>query len=157
SSASPAFSASSPVPARRKWVVLAVIALALAAGIGGLGAALAHNKVPALNPRRVAVAVFENHTGRHDLDDLGSMTAEWIIRGLMETPLINVTDLETVYAHEPDDSAGRVDPRVLARRNGAGLVVSGNYYRSGDSVLFQADIVDVTSGRVLRSFDPMSA
>src|SRR5262249_27686430 len=76
-------------PARRKWLVPAVMALVLAAGLAGLGAAaLAHNKSAVLNPRRVAVAVFENHTGRRDLDDLGSMTADWIIRGLMETPLI---------------------------------------------------------------------
>ena len=77
------------------------------------------------------------------------MTADWIIRGLMETPLIDVTDLEAIYAREADDSAGPTDPRALARGEGAGLVIWGNYYRSGDSVLFQASLVDVASGRVL--------
>ena len=45
----------------------------------------------------------------------------------------------------------------MADENGAGLVIRGSYYRSGDSVLFQAGIMDVASGRVLRSFDPVGA
>jgi DNA-binding SARP family transcriptional activator/TolB-like protein len=142
-------------PTRRAWALpVALLALALAVGLAG--AALSRHRAPHLNPQRVAVAVFANHTGRADLDDLGSMTADWIIRGLMETPLIDVTDVEAVYAGGPDDSTSS-DPRELARRNGAGLVISGNYYRSGDSLIFQAGIVDVARGQVLRSFDPVSA
>ena len=37
------------------------------------------------------------------------------------------------------------------------MVIRGSYYLSGDSVLFQAGIMDVASGRVLRSFDPVGA
>jgi len=125
--------------------------------LGVLGVALSRDRSPGLGPRRVAVAVFENHTGRADLDDLGYMIVDWIIRGLMETPVIDITDLEAVYAPEPEDSDGWTEPLTLARRTGAGLVISGNYYRSGDSVLFQAAIVDVASGRVLRSFAPVGA
>ena len=36
-------------------------------------------------------------------------------------------------------------------------MIRGSYYLSGDSVLFQAGIMDVASGRVLRSFDPVGA
>jgi DNA-binding SARP family transcriptional activator/TolB-like protein len=144
-------------PKRHGWVLPAVAALAMVVGLGILGGALSGDRSPALNPRRVAVAVFANHTGRPDLDDLGSMTADWIVRGLMETPLIDVTDLETVYADEPSDSRGRTDQRGLARRNGAGLVISGSFYRSGDSVLFQAGVMEVASGRMLRSFAPVGA
>jgi tetratricopeptide (TPR) repeat protein/TolB-like protein len=144
-------------PTRRRWGLPAILLLGLAVGLGAVGTALSRDRSPELNPRRVAVAVFQNRTGRPDLDDLGSMTADWIIRGLMETPLIDVTDLEAVYARKPDDSGGWTEPGTLARRNGAGLVISGSYYRSGDSVLFEAGIVDVTSGRVLRSFAPVGA
>ena len=45
----------------------------------------------------------------------------------------------------------------MARDDGAGLVIRGSYYLSGDSVLFQAGIMDVASGRMLRSFDPVGA
>ena len=37
------------------------------------------------------------------------------------------------------------------------MVIRGSYYRSGDSVLFQAEVMDVASGRVLKSFDPVGA
>ena len=152
----------SPVPqpsprTRRQWVLPTAFVAVLTLGLGLLGGALSHHNSPNLNPRRVAVAVFENRTGRPNLDDLGSMTADWIVRGLMETPLINLTDLETVYAGQIGDTGGRADSRMLARRNGARLLISGNYYRSGDSVLIQAGIVDVASGRVLRAFDPVGA
>ncbi len=132
--------AQSSPPTRHQWVLPTALVVALTLGGGLLGGALSRHKSPDLNARRVAVAVFENRTGRPDLDDLGSMTADWIVRGLMETPLINQTDLETVYAGRIGDTGARADPRVLARRNGAGLVISGNYYRSGDSVLIQAGI-----------------
>ena len=144
-------------PSRRGWVLTAILGLGLVAGFGAFRTMLSRERHKGLNPRRVAVAVFQNRTGRPDLDDLGSMTADWIIRGLMETPLINVTDLQAVYARPADRSGEGTDPRVLARRDGAGLLVSGSYYRSGDSVLFEAGIVDVPSGRVLRSFAPLGS
>jgi hypothetical protein len=105
----------------------------------------------------VAAAAFENRTGRPDLDDLGDMAADWIIRGLMETPLVNPTELEAVYARGEDDSGRLTDPLTLARQSGAGMLILGSYYRSGDSVLFQAAIMDVAGGRILRSFDPVGA
>jgi DNA-binding SARP family transcriptional activator/TolB-like protein len=146
-----------PEPARRGWLLPAMLGAVVVVGVGLLGGAFSRARTVDLAPRRVAVAVFENRTGRPDLEDLGYMTADWIIRGLMETPLINVTDLEAIYARETDDSAEETDPRAQARREGAGLVIWGNYYRAGDSVLFQASLVDVASGRVLRSFVPMGA
>jgi len=141
----------------RRWILVAVLGLGLVTGFEAIRTVRTLEGRQKLNPRRVAVAVFENRTGRPDLDDLGSLTADWIMRGLMETPLIKVTDLQAVYARPADRSGERTDPRVLARRDGAGLVVSGSYYRSGDSVLFEAGIVDVPSGRVLRSFEPVGS
>jgi hypothetical protein len=61
-----------------------------------------------------------------------------------------------VYTGGPPDSS-RADPLAAARRNGAARIVQGSYYRSGDSVLFQADVADVATGTVLRSFEPVGA
>jgi len=143
-------------PTRRNWLPVTALVVGALLGVGVLGGWLLRNRATKLTPDRVAVAVFENRTGQPDLNDLGPMTADWIIRGLMETPLIDVTDVEAVYAGEPHDSSEWIEPRALARRNGAGLVISGSYYRSGDSVLFQAGITDVASGRVLRAFAPIA-
>ena len=86
------------------------------------------------------------------------MAADWMIRGLMETPLVDQPDVEAVYARAqgPIPGAPRTR-RSLAHKDGAGMVIRGSYYLSGDSVLFQAGIMDVASGRILRSFDPVGA
>ncbi len=144
-----------PIPIR--WVAPAILVLAVVAGLGVLGGALSRAKPPELAPQRVAAAAFENRTGRPDLDDLGAMATDWIIRGLMETPVVRPIEVEAVYARGKDDSGRPTDPLALARQNGAGMLILGSYYRSGDSVLFQAAIMDVASGRILRSFDPLGA
>ena len=89
-------------------------------GLGVLGGTLSRARSPTLAPGRVAAVDFENRTGRPDLDDLGAMAADWIIRGLMETPLVDVSDLEAVYARGKDDSGRPMDPLTLARRDSAG-------------------------------------
>jgi DNA-binding SARP family transcriptional activator len=147
-----------PTPARatrRGWALPALVGLAVLGAVGVVGGALSRERSPALNPKRVAVPSFANHTGRPDLDDLGVMAADWIVRGLMETPVVDVTDVEALYADGQYRSEPPLEPMTFARRNGAGMAIRGSYYRSGDSVLFQAGIIDVASGRVLRSLEPV--
>ncbi|HEU4524688.1 MAG TPA: BTAD domain-containing putative transcriptional regulator [Gemmatimonadales bacterium] len=136
-------------PGRRTWALPALVGIAVLGALGVVGGALSREQPPALNSKRVAVPVFANRTGRPELDDLGFMAADWIVRGLMETPVVDVADVEALYAD------GQMDPMTFARRNGAGLAIRGSYYRAGDSVLFQAGIIDVASGRVLRSLEPV--
>ena len=142
-------------PSRRAWALPTLVGVAVLGAVGVVGGALTRDRGPGLNPKRVAVPVFANHTGRPDLDDVGVMAADWIIRGLMETPVVDVTDVQAVYVQGQDDPEPRTDPLAFARRHGAGMVIRGSYYRSGDSVLFQASIIDVATGRVLRSLDPV--
>jgi hypothetical protein len=85
------------------------------------------------------------------------MAADWMIRGVMETPMVESADLEAVYTGGPADTGRSVDPLTRASRDSAGILIRGSYYRSGDSVLFQAQVTDVASGRVLKSFDPVGA
>ena len=66
-------------------------------GLGVIGGSALARAASRLLPQRVAAAAFENRTGRPDLDDLGAMAADWMIRGLMETPLVESPDLEAVY------------------------------------------------------------
>jgi DNA-binding SARP family transcriptional activator len=142
---------------RHGWVAPLALVLAMVVGLGVLGGRLSRAKPPELAPRRVAAAPFENRTGRPDLDDLGAMATDWIVRGVMETPLVNVTDLEAVYTPGWDNSGRGMDPLISARQDSAGIMIRGSYYLSGDSVLFQASIIDVAGGRFLRSFDPVGA
>jgi DNA-binding SARP family transcriptional activator len=144
-------------PTPRRWVVWTGLVGVMVVGIGVIGGTLSHARSAKLVPQRVAAAPFENRTGRPDLDDLGAMAADWMIRGLMETPLVESPDLEAVYTGGPADSGESLDPLVKARRDSAAMLIRGSYYRSGDSVLFQAEVTDVASGRVLKSFDPVGA
>ena len=127
-------------------------------GTRGDRGTLSHARSGKLVPQRVAAAPFENRTGRPDLDDLGAMAADWMTAVLMETPLVQSPDLEAVYTGGPADSGRSVDPLTKARQDGAAkTVIRGSYFSSGDSVLFQAQVMDVASGRVLKSFEPVGA
>jgi DNA-binding SARP family transcriptional activator len=150
--------AAEPRPStRRMWLPTAVLLLLVVMGVGLVGGVLTRDRGPELSSQRVAAAVFENRTGRSDLDDLGAMAADWIIRGVMEAPLVDVDELQAVYARGNYDARHPANLLTLARQDSAGLVIQGSYYISGDSVLFQAGILDVASGRMIRSFDPVGA
>jgi DNA-binding SARP family transcriptional activator len=153
----PAEPVSARLPTRRRLAVPAGVILIVLVGIGVLGGKLSRARPPVLAPRRIAAAPFENRTGRLDLADLGTLAADWIIRGVLETRMVELADLQAVYAREKDESNRPADPLSQARQGGAGIMIRGSYYVSGDSVLFQAGFIDVASGRVLRSFDPVGA
>ena len=140
----------------RPWLPAAVALLALLVGLGLVGGALSRERPPALSPQRVAAAVFENRTGRPDLDDLGSMAADWIIRGVMDAPLVDLDALEAVYARGSYGSR-RPAEAPIGGQDSAGLVIQGSYYLSGDSVLFQAGVIEVATGRIIRSFAPVGS
>jgi serine/threonine-protein kinase len=103
--------------------------------------------------RRVAVAPFENQTGDSALGSLGRLTGDWITQGLAEAGFAEVVDPETIR------SAWRTAPtaRGLAAVTGARLVISGTYYREGDSLRFASRITDAAEGKLLRALPPVSA
>jgi DNA-binding SARP family transcriptional activator len=142
--------------ARRTRLAPAALILLVVLGLGVLGGSLTRARMPLLVPQRVAAAPFENRTGRPVLDDLGSLAADWIIRGAAETPML-ASELEAVYARGEEGPGRAADPIAIARQVGAEKVIRGSYYLSGDSVLFLASVLDVGSGRMLRSFDPVGA
>jgi hypothetical protein len=47
--------------------------------------------------------------------------------------------------------------RVLAQETAAGTVVSGSYFRSGDSISFQVEISDANHGTLLDAVGPITA
>jgi TolB-like protein/tetratricopeptide (TPR) repeat protein len=118
-----------------------------------------------LAPQRVVVAPFENRTGDPALDVLGSMAADWITQGISQTALVDVVQVNTAlrsahYVREQFSSEGsesrRDVLRALAEETGAGLAVSGSYYRQGDSIHFQGQIVDTRNGRLLWALPSVS-
>jgi tetratricopeptide (TPR) repeat protein len=115
---------------------------------------------PDLDPRRVVVAVFDNETGEPALDPLGRMAADWITQGLAESGLVDLVPGTIGLSPRPDftdrEMSGTGGVMALAGATGAGTVVAGAYYRSADSVEFQAQVIDARDGRLLSAIAPTS-
>ncbi|HUR94417.1 MAG TPA: protein kinase [Gemmatimonadales bacterium] len=107
------------------------------------------------DPKRVMVAVLANRTGNPALDPVGLTAADYLNRGLVQTGLVEVVDVGVLYVQGRAATGEPTEPRALARRNGAGIVVAGSYDQSGDSLVFQAAILDAGSGRVLQALEPV--
>jgi DNA-binding SARP family transcriptional activator/TolB-like protein len=138
----------------RSWPVGAFVAVALA--VAGWVAVTQHRHNAPQARERVLVTLFNNRTGDTTLNPLGDMVVDWLARGLVRSQLADVVDPRALRARGRTLSGQPDDPAALARRVGAVLVVAGSYYRSGDSLLFVAGIVD-GDGRVLRTVGPLAA
>jgi len=135
--------------------LLAVLLLALNPG-GVRDRLLASKPAPALNPKRVAVAVFENRTGDSSLDNLGKMAAESVSEGLLQISTIQVVPVSTVFELAASGTTSRArDPvRALAEATGSGTVVSGAYYQQGQTLQVRATILDVAANKPLYAVEP---
>src|SRR5688500_8042842 len=116
-------------------------------------APLADTSVPSLVERRVAVAPFENETGDSALASFGRLTSDWITQGLAEAGFAEVVDPQTVRL------AWQSAPnwRALAATTQAGIVVSGTYYREGDTLRVLARITNAADGKLLQALPPVGA
>jgi len=126
---------------------------ALPAGLMALGILagalwLDRARAPILHhPQRVVVVPFENRTGDPALDPIGRMAADLIRQGLLQTGLVEVATGSVRTTMAANDGSDPI--RDLAEETGAGLVVAGAYYQAGDSLRFQAQLMDARRGRVL--------
>ena len=157
---------------RRFWIVVASGSAIVAFGFGVLALApreklallrtLITRQPAILHARRVVVAPFENMTGDSSLAQLGDMAADWITEGLMRVGAAEVVDARTALVTaklvEATPRLFRTGnrARALAEETGAATVVSGRYYREGDTLRFQAQVTDAASGRLIRAVDPVS-
>jgi DNA-binding SARP family transcriptional activator/TolB-like protein len=152
-------SASAPQPARApgsraRRPAYAVLAAAVLLAAGGLYA-VARPRARTPPRRRVIVAVFANRTNDASLDPIADMMIDWVTRSLLTEHVVDVVDPRALYARGRDSAGQPVDAVTLARRNGADITIDGSYYRSGDSLLFTANLLDAR-GRVLRSVGPLA-
>ena len=128
-----------PGRARRRAAIGGVVAAAVA-----LGTVLAIRRPtasPSLVPDRVLLTVPANETRDPALERVGDMTADQLFHGLTATGLVRVVD-----ARNEGGEGGSEGSREMARRLGAGTLVGGRYYREGDSLFFETQVVDVASG-----------
>jgi DNA-binding SARP family transcriptional activator/TolB-like protein len=136
----------------RRLVAIAVLSGAVV-GAGMIATSTAHEPKIAgavLSNRRIAVAAFDNQTGDSSLDLVARMATEWLVHGLVQTQLLEVVSPGVLESSLPAlDDAGR--PGATA-----GLVVHGSFARLADSLVMQAQILDVSTGRVIRAVGPVT-
>ncbi|MDH3497905.1 MAG: protein kinase [Gemmatimonadota bacterium] len=143
----------------RLVAVAAVLAVGTAAVLRWTGTSA--DQTPALDPNRVVVVPFENRTGDTTLALLGNMAADWVAQGLQEIEVIDVVPTATSIAPGPDvpripDTAAMGTARSVGQATRAGTVIAGAYYRRGDSLEFQAQIIDANQERLLRAVAPVT-
>jgi DNA-binding SARP family transcriptional activator/TolB-like protein len=141
---------------RSRRLALGAVALVVVVGAAlAVRAAKAAHRPELARRQRVLVSVFENRTGDPSLQSLGRMAQDWLSQGLLRTNLVDVVDAHAVFRQTHAGTTAALDPLVLAHRTGAGLVVSGAYYRTGDTLLLQAAVTDAGTGRVAQVVGPI--
>jgi tetratricopeptide (TPR) repeat protein len=108
-----------------------------------------------LDPKVVAVAVFENKTGDPKLDYIGSLAAERIMQGLAQVGQFTVAPMPRSEAIPPE-AKSKDWLRTLAKITRAGKVVHGDYYLQGDTIQFHAWVEDMVAGKNILALEPAS-
>ena len=130
---------------RNSSLVGAVIVTALIAGWWYLQSTLRFDHYT-LGDSRIAVLPYENRTNDKDLDILGDMVADWIINGLMSLDGIRVVSNENVQDHFQLASIG--DLGTFGAQTGADKILKGSYYSQGEVLIFQSQLIDISSGEI---------
>lgn len=146
---------------RSRKIAVGVVAAALVIAAAAV-AVFRPERGAALVPNRVVVAALENETGDPTLDPVGKMAGDWITQGLQQAGIVEViawpTALQSSRYVQSEMEAGKVrDPvQALAEETGAGTVISGAYYREGETIRFQVQVTDAEGGQLLGALDPVS-
>ena len=133
---------------RRSWWLVAATAVVVFGGATIVF--LQRDSEPALDPERVVVAPLSNQTGDPELEIFGQIAADWISEGLQRTGLIGVVPSTTAQEHARRITGTDVISD-LANATGAGIVVSGTVYLQGDSIQIHTQVVDASTGDLLRT------
>jgi len=101
--------------------------------------------------KRVVVVPFKNQTGDPSLDPLGKMVADWTTQSLMQTGLAEVVPPEVVSTFDANKGF-----KSVVEATGAAMIVTGSYYKIGDSIQFQALVSDADE-KLLQAVEPIYA
>lgn len=142
----------------RSWTrvllpLLAVVAIVVAA----LGTRREAPAVAASLAGPIAVTPLRNETGDTTLAGWGRLAGDWVTQGLHEAGLLSVVPWPSILlAAEQHAKSGADDLAATVREEtGAVMVVSGSYYRTGDSLRFQVSITDMRDGRLVAAIPPV--
>ncbi|HEU5185236.1 MAG TPA: serine/threonine-protein kinase [Gemmatimonadaceae bacterium] len=103
-------------------------------------------------PLPIAVAPLHNETGDTTLGIWARMAGDWLTQGLHETSLVRVVPWPSVrQAWEQLEATGKASAQSLAGEIGAGTVVTGSYYKTGDRIGVRLDVTDPRANQLIAS------
>jgi len=106
---------------------------------------------------RLVVVPFENRTGDLAAADWAFVAAEYITRGLDRAGEVPVVPASTVRNLTRDnDPTAPLSPEEVARRTAARYVLAGSYSTAAGRLRFDVDLMDLETGELLRSLDPVT-
>jgi TolB-like protein len=108
---------------------------------------------------KVAVAPFNNFTGKEDLDAFGLMSSEWITSGLRELDVkTSSPEMMRKYRDNVGVLPGNPDQEVsLFELTGAKYVVTGSFYENGSQIEVSSRLESTESGDVIYNFPSLKA
>jgi DNA-binding SARP family transcriptional activator/TolB-like protein len=149
--------AAPPRAVRRSRSFSTLVAIGLLAIVAASGAWWAFGRPgrSATNTSRLLIAPFENLTGDPRLDHIGRMAADRLALSVAQVGSMDVVPSITVLMTMRDTTGGAADRlKRLSDATHAGLLVSGTVVLRGDSLVLQAQVTDVRTGKVVATLDP---
>ena len=95
---------------------------------------------------RIAIIPYENRTNDPELDVLGDMAADWIIKGLMNFEDLKIVSYQNVKDHIEYASLGNW--KSFSKQTGAEKIIKGSFYQQGEQLIFQSQVIDAVSGNI---------
>ncbi|MEE9264967.1 MAG: tetratricopeptide repeat protein, partial [Vicinamibacteria bacterium] len=139
-----------------RWATVAVVALAgLVAGWFFFGRDRTPPGIGASGRPSVAVMYFESMSGDEEIRWLSKGLPNMLVTDLAQTPGLDVVSSQRIHeilkriGHDDLDSIDKSVVAEVARKAGAGAVVVGSIFKSGDEIRIDVQVEDVASGRVL--------
>jgi tetratricopeptide (TPR) repeat protein/TolB-like protein len=151
----------SPAAVRSRRAAIAALGLAaaaLAAVVVTWRISRADGRLPALGASgrpTIAVVQFENVTGDDDIAWMTRGVPNMLLTGLAQTRGLDIVSAQRLHevirqtGGQDLESLDRTQVADVATRAGAGAVVVGSIAKSGNDIRIDAQLEDVTSGRVL--------
>jgi TolB-like protein len=137
--------------------LVGVGAVAVIASVAGAWFTRAHSsQLAAAAPApRLLIAPFENLTGDPRFNHIGLIAADRLAVGVAQRGSIDVVPSNTVLMALRDTTGGVAERlKRLSDATHAGLIVSGTVVLRGDSLMLQAQITDVQTGKVVNTLVP---
>jgi eukaryotic-like serine/threonine-protein kinase len=133
----------SPKQNRTAWVAAVAIILVVVA-LGAGYSIFKGNKSGAtiVNVKSIAVLPFANVTGDQGTEYLSDGITESIINSLSQLPNMRVIARTTMFRYKGKNA----DPQTVGRELGVDAVVTGKAVQQGDTLVVQADLVNVADG-----------